>query len=163
MIPPQLGRTAAMLRELLSGVTPDQMQWKPAPDRFSIAEVLAHLADAEVNAYAKKYALFASDGEPDLEPYDTDGAVARGDYAGKDPLQSLAWFEERRAANLARLSGLRDRTLRHTKVGPISLSNLLNEVAYHDLGHVRQVAELVRALLYYPNMGAYANYYKPNP
>jgi hypothetical protein len=26
---------------------PEQIEWKPAPDRFSTAEVLAHLAHAE--------------------------------------------------------------------------------------------------------------------
>jgi hypothetical protein len=51
----------------------------------------------------------------------------------------------------------------HKKVGPISLSDVLNECAYHDLGHIRQIAELVRALKYYPNMGLYAKFYKVNP
>jgi hypothetical protein len=136
MIPEQLELTPGMIRPLLANLTPEQIVWRPAPDRFSIAEVLAHLADA---------------------------LVALGEYSGRDAVESLEDFERQRKENLARVRGLKDRTLHHKKVGPISLSDLLNECAYHDLGHIRQIAELVRALKYYPNMGLYAKFYKVSP
>jgi len=142
-----------MIRSLLTGLTPKQITWKPAPDRFSIAEVLAHLAHAEHHAYAPKYEQFAAEADSALEPYDTDGLVARGEYSGREAVESLEDFEKQREQNLARVSRLTNRTLHHKKVGPISLSDLLNECAYHDLGHIRQIAELVRALKYYPSMG----------
>jgi hypothetical protein len=163
MIPEQLELTPGVIRSLLAGLTPEQVVWKPAPDRFSIAEVLAHLAHTEHHAYASKYEQFAAEGDSALEPYDTDAMVARGEYSRRDAVESLEDFESQRKENLTRLRGLKDRTLHHKKVGPISLSNLLNECAYHDLGHVRQIAELVRALKYHPNMGPYANFYKVNP
>jgi hypothetical protein len=163
MIPEQLEMTPGMIRPLLAGLTPDQIVWKPAPDRFSIAEVLAHLAHAEHHAYTPKYEQFAAEADSALEPYDTDGLVARGEYSGRDVIESLEDFEKQRKENLALLRGIKDRTLHHKKVGPISLSDLLNECAYHDLGHIRQIAELVRALKYYPKMGLYAKFYKVNP
>ena len=163
MIPEQLELTPGMIRSLLAGLTPEQIVWKPAPDRFSIAEVLTHLAHAEHHAYAPKYKQFAAEADSALDPYDTDGMVARGEYAGRDAVESLEDFERQRKENLARLRGMKDRTLHHKKVGPISLSNLLNECAYHDLGHIRQIAELVRALKYHPNMGLYAKFYKVSP
>ncbi len=43
----------------------------------------------------------------------------------------------------------------------ITLSHLLNEWAFHDLGHVRQIAEIVRAF-FYPHMGPFQKYYKVN-
>jgi len=163
MVPEQLELTAAMVRSLLTGLTPEQIEWKPAPDRFSIAEILAHLADCEHVAYARKYEQFASAGESVLEPYDTDTKAAAHAYAGRDAVESLRDFESQRKKNLDRVRVLPDRTLRHGKVGPISLSNLLNECAYHDLGHIRQIAELARALKYYPKMGPYVKFYKVNP
>jgi hypothetical protein len=39
----------------------------------------------------------------------------------------------------------------------------LNESAFHDLGHIRQVMELYRSHVFYPEMGAYRGYYKINP
>src|SRR5439155_10912572 len=123
MIPEQLELTPDMIRSLLAGLTPEQIAWKPAPDRFSIAEVLAHLAHAEHHAYAPKYEQFADESDSALLPYDTDGLVASGAYAGRDAVESLKDFEKQRKENLGRVRGLKDRTLHHKKVGPISLSN----------------------------------------
>jgi hypothetical protein len=41
------------------------------------------------------------------------------------------------------------RTGVHGQLGPITAGNLLNEWPLHDLGHIRQVAELIRAVKYY--------------
>lgn len=167
MVPVQLELTADILRALINDMTDDQMHWKPAPGRFSIAETLAHLAHAELYAYNSKYEQFAKEQSPMLEPYDTDGLVERGEYTGKNALKSLADFERQRAVNLTLLRSLPPdcaaRTGQHRKVGLIALAELLNECAFHDLGHIRQVAELVRAQKYYPKMGLYARYNKVNP
>ena len=52
---------------------------------------------------------------------------------------------------------------RHTVLGQFTLENLLNEWALHDLGHVRQLAELVRAQLYYPEIGPFRVEYTLKP
>src|SRR5258708_14341685 len=163
MVPEQLDLTPGAIRSLLTGLTPGQIAWKPAPDRFSIAEVLAHLAHAEHHAYATKYEQFAAEADSALEPYDTDGLAARGEYSRRDAVESLEDFEKQRLKNLARVPGLPNRTLHHKKHRPKSLSDLLNECAYHDLGHIRQIADLVRALKYHPNIGLYAKFYKVSP
>ena len=45
-------------------------------------------------------------------------------------------------------AGAGDRIALHKEYGEISLSQMLNEWALHDLGHIRQIAELVRASKY---------------
>jgi hypothetical protein len=47
------------------------------------------------------------------------------------------------------------RTGRHEELGILSCSQLLNEFAFHDLGHIRQVAELYRSHAFYPKMGVF--------
>ena len=47
------------------------------------------------------------------------------------------------------------RTGRHEELGMLSFNQLLNEFAFHDLGHMRQVIELYRAHAFYPNMGVF--------
>jgi len=42
-----LEATPGILRGLMSELTDDDARWKPAPDRFSVAEVLAHLSHSE--------------------------------------------------------------------------------------------------------------------
>ena len=162
-VPEQLEITPGILRALLAGLTEQQISWKPAPERFSIAEALAHLAHAEHHAYRVNYDRFAKPEDSELRPYDTDALVARGRFSGRPPSESLDEFERRRTENLALLKGREDRTLPQRFVGPISLSNLLNECALHDLAHIRQIAELVRAIKYFPHIGAYQKFNKVNP
>jgi hypothetical protein len=45
----------------------------------------------------------------------------------------------------------------------LTFEHLLNEFAFHDMGHVRQILELCRAQAYYPAMGGWQKYYAINP
>ena len=55
------------------------------------------------------------------------------------------------------------RTGRHHEMGPITLSQMLHELANHDLGHLRQIAELYRAYAFYPHAGPFQKYSNPKP
>ena len=55
------------------------------------------------------------------------------------------------------------RTGVHGDLGPVTLRNLLNEWPLHDLGHVRQIAELVRARRFHPNLGPWQAIYPMKP
>jgi hypothetical protein len=45
----------------------------------------------------------------------------------------------------------------------ITLSQMLNEWASHDLGHLRQIAELYRAHAFHPHAGPFQRYSNPKP
>ena len=163
----QLESTAEILRALLIGLTPEQAQWKPAPDRWSVAEVLEHLSHTEGHFYRTAVELIATEDNPVVEAYDQEALAAAGQYSGRDVEDSFDHFEEQREDNLAYLNGLplsaAERTARHTRSGPVTLAHILNEWAFHDLGHIRQIADLVRAIHYYPNMGPLAADYNIHP
>ncbi len=55
------------------------------------------------------------------------------------------------------------RTGRHPEMGPVSVSQLLHELANHDLGHLRQIVELYRAHAFYPHAGPFQKYFEPKP
>jgi hypothetical protein len=84
-----------------------------------------------------------------------------------DPYAEMARFEEQRGETLRLLEGMPDdagdRAGQHAELGTITVAQLLNEFAFHDLGHIRQAMELYRAHVFYPEMGAYRGYYKINP
>ena len=109
----------------------------------------------------------AEEDDPEIEPYDQEALFAGGQYSDRDAEDSFDHFEAQREQNLEYLRELPDsaaaRTGRHPELGLISLGQLLNEWAFHDLGHIRQIAELVRALRYYPDMGPFRSHYKINP
>ena len=163
----QLEATAGILRALLDGVTAEQTQWKPAPDRWSIAEVLEHLSHVEGHGFRSRVERMASEDNPVFEAYDQLAFAAGGQYSGRDAEDSFAHFEEQRDDNIVYLKSLplsaASRTASHELIGAITLAQLLNEWAFHDLGHIRQIAELVRVIRYWPHMGPFRTFYQVHP
>jgi hypothetical protein len=162
-----LEATPEILRGLLASVTEEQTAWKPSPDRWSIAEVLEHMSHVEGHGFRLRAERMVKEENPVLEVYDQEALSAEGQYSGRDVEDSFDHFEEQREDNVAWLTSLParaiSRTAQHQELGTITLGQLLNEWAFHDLGHLRQIAELVRALVYYPNIGPFQKYYKVNP
>ena len=82
--------TGAMLERLIAGVPPADLRKRPAPDRWSIGEIVAHLADAEIVIGYRLRLILGSPGTS-IAAYDQDRWVTSGHYDGRDPRQSLRW------------------------------------------------------------------------
>ena len=163
----QLEATPEILRLLMEGLSDDDTKWKPAPNRFSIAEVLEHLSHVEGHCFRSRIERMVEEDNPAIEEYDQEALFAAGQYSGREAEDSFDHFEEQRELNIEYLRGLDasvvNRTGAHAVLGAITVSHLLNEWAFHDLGHIRQIAEIVRSLKYYPNLGPIQPQYKINP
>jgi DinB superfamily len=161
-----LEKTPRVLETLLSDLPAEVLHWKPAPDRWSISEVLAHLAALE-QVYAERAMRMAAEDSPAITKYDQAAAAARGDYDRSSAGESLGHFTRTRLSTLALLTGLPPcagaRTGIHSELGPITLAHMLNEWANHDLGHLRQIAELYRAYVFHPHSGPFMKYSNPKP
>src|SRR5258708_38149436 len=64
-----LPKTAAQIAKLIDGLTPRQLAKRPAPDKWSIAEIIGHLADTEL-VMATRCKWIASEDNPALAPFD---------------------------------------------------------------------------------------------
>jgi len=161
-----LGKTPQLLETLLGDLPGELLHWKPAPERWSISEVLAHLSALE-QVYAERALRMVAEDSPPLLKYDLAGTSARGDYSRGSAGENLALFTRTRLSTLAMLTGLPasagERTGVHSELGEITLSHMLNEWANHDLGHLRQIAELYRACAFHPNSGPFMKYSTPKP
>lgn len=160
-----LEQTPGILRALVAPVTQEQMDWKPAPDRWSIAMVLAHLAEVEVKGFGQRFWAMAQEESPFLPFYDQMALFRSGEqFNGAEELEK---FAGRRKETLDWLKSLpdavADRDGRHEELGRITFGEMLNEMALHDLGHIRQVAEVYRAQAFYPHIGAFQRYYTMHP
>jgi len=158
-----LEKTPAILETLLRDVPAEILDWKPAPDRWSITEVLAHLLMIE-QLYGDRAKRIVVDNNPTLEKYfEPDAANLRE----KTSNQYLKEFVALRQANYFFWHGIPSsaalRTGVHAEMGTITLLQLLNELANHDLGHLRQIAELYRAKAFYPQAGPFQRYSNPKP
>jgi hypothetical protein len=160
-----LEATPEILRRLMTELTEEDARWKPASDRFSIAEVLAHLSHSEGHCYRTRLDRFLAETRPEFEPDDAQMYLEL--YKDADPEDAFDHFEEQRENNVEYLRGLSagagDRVALHKEYGDITLSQMLNEWALHDLGHIRQIAELIRARKYVAGAGPMAASYDLKP
>ena len=160
-----LEATPAILRGLMTGISDEDARWKPADDRFSIAEVLSHLSHSEWHCYRARLDRFLTEEMPEFEPDDAQMHLEL--YKNGDPEEDFAHFEDQREANVELLRGLPaetgERKAMHKAAGVITLSQMLHEWALHDIGHIRQIAELVRARKYLAGAGPLGDDYQLKP
>lgn len=128
--------------------------------------MLAHLSHSEGRWYRVRLDATAYEQRPHIER--DDAAMHLDLYRDRDPEDGFAQFEEQRETNLEFLRELPPGVDAHTaaiysELGEVTLGQILHEWALHDLGHIRQRAELVRARKYYPGTGAFQRYYHLKP
>src|SRR5262245_27000863 len=91
-----LEATPEILRGLMTELTDEDARWKPAPDRFSVAEVLAHLSHSEGTCYRMRLDRFLKEARPEFEPEDAQMYLDL--YRGADPEDEFDHFEDQREA-----------------------------------------------------------------
>jgi hypothetical protein len=158
-----LEKTPAILELLLRDVPTDILDWKPAADRWSISEVLAHLLLIE-QLYGERAKRIVVDNNPALTKYEEPDQFQLRKKTGRQYLED---FVALRQAHYFFWHGISSsagaRTGIHPEMGAVTLLQLLNELANHDLGHLRQIAELYRAKAFYPHAGPFQRYSNPKP
>ena len=160
-----LEATPGILRGLIAELTEEDARWKPGPERFSVAEVLAHLSHSESHCYRMRLDRFMAETRPEFES--DDAQMYLDLYRGADPGEAFNRFQGQRETNIEFLrhlpDGAGDRVALHREFGEVTLAQMLHEWALHDLGHIRQVAELVRARKYRAGAGPMAASYHLKP
>ena len=132
-----------VLAKLLAGVS-DPAVWdrRPDPERFTLREVAAHLADWD-KVFLGRMIQTRDAAQPILQGIDEGQVALDQDYAHTDPLASLRRHRVNRTEMVSFLQSLSadqwDRVDSHTELGPISLAAQAVLVAVHDGYHRRQV------------------------
>src|SRR2546422_9498692 len=93
-----LAATPGILRGLMTELTDDDARWKPTPDRFSVAEVLAHLSHSEGHCYRMRVDQFLNEELPEFEQDDAQMYLEL--YRDAHAEDSLDHFEEQRKTNI---------------------------------------------------------------
>jgi uncharacterized damage-inducible protein DinB len=138
--------TAAKLARLVEGASRDQLTKRPAPDKWSVNEILVHLAEAEVSCFWRYRQMIEHNGAS-IIPFDQDLWYELGDYRSRDARESLQLFRLMRDANLRMFDRLTPQQWQrggvHTERGPMTVADLVRQMAGHDINHVAQVEKLV--------------------
>jgi hypothetical protein len=138
--------TVARLSKLVDGVPADRLATRPTPDKWSVSEILVHLAEAEISSFWRYRQMIEHNGE-DIIPFDQDLWYKLGDYPTRKPSESLELFRLLREANLRMFEKLTPEQWQkggvHTERGPMTVADLARQIAGHDINHLAQVEKLV--------------------
>src|SRR5947209_4772434 len=138
-------RGPEVLATVLTGVFGEEEDFATAPGKWSVRQIVAHLADAELVGAHRMRQVIAED-NPTLIAFDQDAWTRNLDYARRKPKQSLESFRRIRAENYELLKGLPEsafeRAVNHSENGPMTLRSLLEGYAQHAEAHARQLQEL---------------------
>src|SRR6516165_10746955 len=136
----------ARLAKLLKGVSPARARKRPSPDKWSIAEIVVHLADTEV---VFGYLIRGIVGEPGtrIDGFDQDAWLAALHYDKRDIRKSFAEYRAFRQANVALLKSLTPEQWRicgmHKERGPETIETVVKMFAGHDLNHFQQIERIL--------------------
>jgi hypothetical protein len=135
-------RGPELLAVVLTGVYGDETDFSLAPGKWSIRQLIAHLADSEMVG-AQRFRQVIAEDNPALGAFDQDAWARNLDYARKQPKQSLESFRRVRAENYELLKSLPEsafeRTGVHSERGAVTLRQLLDTYAEHAESHARQM------------------------
>ncbi|HZO91480.1 MAG TPA: DinB family protein [Chthonomonadaceae bacterium] len=147
--------TPDVLDGFLKTLPADDPVWdfRPAPARFTLREVVAHLADWEP-IFLERMTRIRDESEPSLPDIDEGQLAIDRDYAHSDPQANLARFRQGRVTMLAFLRSLKEGNWEragnykreHPMVGgPVTLEAWVAQVVGHDGYHTQQVAQWLAA------------------
>jgi hypothetical protein len=134
------------LTRLIKGVSTAKLRKRPAPDKWSVAEILAHLADVEIVIGWRMRSILGSPGTP-VQAYDQNAWVITGHYDKRDFRKSVELHRVVREANLALVKSLspdqRKHYGQHAERGQESIEHIVRMVAGHDINHIRQIERII--------------------
>lgn len=135
----------AALDALAGGVPGAILRTPEEPEKWSVVQVLWHLADSEViYRYRLRRAVAQED---EIVGYDQDRWADRLHYAEGDPAEALDLIRAIRPSTMRWLRGLnpeeRTRTGVHNERGPESVDHMVRLLAGHDLLHRNQIRRIL--------------------
>jgi uncharacterized damage-inducible protein DinB len=139
--------TAKKLEKLIKPLNKKQLTARPAPDKWSIAEILAHLADTELVGSWRMRLIMGSNGAP-VHAFDQDVWAKTFAYSGRDARKSLEVFRVLRENNLELLNSvpksLWENYGMHQERGKETIAHIVRMFAGHDLNHLGQIENIAK-------------------
>lgn len=140
------GEAPDLLAALVSGVDDTTLKARPAPGKWSVSEILAHLAEDEITS-SWRYRQMIENPGVDLAGFDQDLWARLGRYVTWTASDALQMFRLLREANLRMLKALTSEQWechgQHAERGRITVRMLARHMAGHDLNHIDQVRRIL--------------------
>jgi uncharacterized damage-inducible protein DinB len=141
-----LEATPRSLAQMLAAGRDDLFRRRPGPEKWSIAEIVAHLADVEMVVGYRIRLVLGSPGAS-IQAFDQDNWAAAEKYNDVPISLCLKAHEALRALNLRLFRSLSPQQLDqfgiHSERGQESIGRMIAHLAGHDLNHLRQIEAIV--------------------
>jgi hypothetical protein len=142
---PILESTPARLEQAIGGVDDATLRRPEKPGKWSILEVIPHLADSEL-VYGYRVRMIVSHPTPAIQGFDQDLWARELDYADRHVAEALAEFRALRESNVRLLKSLSPEKLqrygKHSERGKESVEHMMKLYAAHDLVHLKQIERI---------------------
>lgn len=138
-----IASTPARLRELLTSMDENRASQSPAPGKWSVREILCHLADCEI-VFAYRLRQTLAEPHHTIQPFDQDTWAAN--YAAYDTESALAVFSAVRGFNVRLIASLPAEALSkpvtHPERGTMTFETIVETMGGHDLNHLAQIEKI---------------------
>lgn len=140
--------TAGKLQRLLKRVPASRLKKQPAPDKWSVAEILGHLAESEIVFGYRMRMILGSNGTP-IQAFDQDKWHANAGYLARNAKMAFELFRIVRESNVALLKSLKKEQWSfygmHQERGRETIARMVGLYAGHDVNHVKQIEGILNA------------------
>jgi DinB superfamily len=135
----------------VSGLPQQVLRFKTAPDKWSILEILGHLADIEI-VYAYRLRQMLADQKPVIAPMDQDAWAKNLGYLDTPAPELVALYGLNRHHTLRLLRRLQPADLEKSAFHPeyqqaLTVATLVEMMAGHGANHLQQIERLKKEAL----------------
>jgi hypothetical protein len=135
-------RGPELIATVMTGAAGPELDFAPAPDKWSPRQIVCHLADSEMVA-AIRFRRVIAEENPPLAAYDQNAWAERLDYKKRKTSEAIETFRRVRSESFELLKDLPgeafDRVGNHSERGRVTLRDLLRTMAGHAESHARQI------------------------
>jgi hypothetical protein len=141
-----LRSTPSRIKQAVKGIPKKRLYTRPAPNKWSVAEIVAHLAETEI-VLGWRYRSVVEKSGVTLQPFEQDDWAKNSHYADSDIAEMLALFASVRKANIVFLQGLSAQQWKrfgmHQERGKETIAHIVNLEAGHDINHFKQIKKIL--------------------
>ena len=138
-----LEKTSRTLSDIVAKVPASHLEWRPAPGKWNVREILCHLADCEI-AFAFRLRQTLAEPHHVIQPFDQEKWA--GTYGGLTARGALSAFSSLREWDLALISTTSpeamNKAVTHPERGEMTFRVIVETMAGHDLNHLLQLESI---------------------
>ena len=139
-------RSPKEIAAAVSGLAAGTLRYKPSPEKWSILEILGHLADMEV-LYGYRIRQMVADKKPVIAPIDQNDWARNLGYMEESPAELVALYGLSRHHTLQLLRRLKVEELEKSAFHPetqknVTVAEMVERMGEHGAGHLQQIERL---------------------